>query len=55
MKEYIKKLEIIEDHGRGIGSVPSRFEVMDKINEIIDYLNDKIDLGFFLPPNKFNE
>ena len=54
MKEYIKKLEIIEDHGRGIGYAPGPFELMYAVNEIIDYLNMVISVGILPYPEGYD-
>ena len=54
MKEYIKKLEIIEDLGRGIGYAPSQFDLMHKINEVIDYLNMVISVGILPYPDGYD-
>ena len=53
MKEYIKKLRIIEDI-RGLGHAPGPFELMYAVNEIIDYLNMVISVGILPYPEGYD-
>ena len=53
MKEYIKKLRVIEDI-RGVGYAPGPFDLTYAINEIIDYLNGVISVGILPYPEGYD-
>lgn len=59
MKEYIKPLDtyqLQDRYGNITGEgLPSDYEVMDKINELIHYLNSAISVGLFPIPDRFKE
>lgn len=54
MKEYIKHLEKKVEKD-SVGLHPSAREVVDKINEIVDYLNDIISVGLIPIPDGYKE
>lgn len=49
MIEYIKRLKDVEVDELSVRA-PNAWEMMEKINEIIDYLNCSIEAGKMMPP-----
>lgn len=52
MKEYIKPATQV--HG-ATGSYVNMFELLDKVNEIIKYLNEAIGVGLLPMPDNYKE
>ena len=58
MKEYIKKLDThFEKCSDGVAREypPHPFELMRKINEVVEYLNDAISVGLLPIPDGYKE
>jgi len=58
MKEYIKKLEThFEKCSDGVAREypPHPFELMQKINEVVEYLNGVISVGMLPIPDRHEE